>query len=112
MKPPIKSLADLKPAATAGAYARPTPKVARRKTAKVLTAEEKAAFLASGSHIEGVIGGSYGLLPLNFTSPKPTANPSRRPIAMLWISAPKMTPPHTPRTKLPPLFLSIETPRY
>ena len=31
----------------AGAYARPTPKVARRKTAKVLTPEEKAAFLAS-----------------------------------------------------------------
>ena len=47
MKPPIKRPADLKPAATAGAYARPTPKVARRKTAKVLTAEEKAAFLAS-----------------------------------------------------------------
>lgn len=47
MKPPIKRLADLKPAAIAGAYARPTPKVVRRKTAKVLTAEEKAAFLAS-----------------------------------------------------------------
>lgn len=47
MKPPIKSLADLKPATSAGAYARPTPKVARRKTAKVLSPEEKAAFLAS-----------------------------------------------------------------
>lgn len=47
MKPPIKRLADLKPAVTTGAYARPTPKVVRRKTAKVLTAEEKAAFLAS-----------------------------------------------------------------
>ncbi|WP_454713484.1 hypothetical protein [Caulobacter segnis] len=48
MKPPIKRLADLKPAsAAAGAYARPTPKVARRKTAKVLTDEERAAFLAS-----------------------------------------------------------------
>lgn len=48
MKSPIKSLADLKPAAApAGAYARPTPKVARRKTAKVLTDEERAAFLAS-----------------------------------------------------------------
>jgi len=46
MKPPIKRLADLKPA-TAGAYARPTPKVVRRKTAKVLSPEEKAAFLAS-----------------------------------------------------------------
>lgn len=47
MKPPIKSLSDLKPSVQAGAYARPTPKVARRKTAKVLTPEEKAAFLAS-----------------------------------------------------------------
>jgi hypothetical protein len=47
MKPPIKSLADLKPAAPTQAYARPTPKVSRQKTAKVLTAEERAAFLAS-----------------------------------------------------------------
>jgi hypothetical protein len=48
MKPPIKRLADLKPASTpAGPYARPTPMVARRKTAKVLTDEERAAFLAS-----------------------------------------------------------------
>jgi hypothetical protein len=48
MKPPIKRQADLKPsAASTGAYARPTPKVSRRKTAKVLTVEERAAFLAS-----------------------------------------------------------------
>lgn len=48
MKPPIKSLADLKPSsAPSGAYARPTARVSRQKTAKVLTAEEKAAFLAS-----------------------------------------------------------------
>lgn len=47
MKPPIKSLADLKPSAPAEAYARPTPRVSRQKTAKVLTAEERAAFLAS-----------------------------------------------------------------
>jgi hypothetical protein len=48
MKPPIKRLADLKPSSPqAGAYARPTPKVARRQTAKVLTDEERAAFLAS-----------------------------------------------------------------
>lgn len=49
MKPPIKRLADLKPSATpqTKTYARPTPKVSRRKTAKVLTAEERAAFLAS-----------------------------------------------------------------
>ena len=48
MKPPIKRLADLKPSsAQASAYARPTPRVARRKTAKVMTDEERAAFLAS-----------------------------------------------------------------
>ncbi len=48
MKPPIKRLSDLKPTApSAGAYARPTPKVARRKSAKVLTDAERAAFLAS-----------------------------------------------------------------
>ena len=44
----MKRLADLKPAVPqGGAYARPSPKVSRLKTAKVLTAEEKAAFLAS-----------------------------------------------------------------
>jgi hypothetical protein len=55
MKPPTKRLTDLKPAPPkAGAravsdttYAPPTPKVARRPPAKVLTAAEKAAFLAS-----------------------------------------------------------------
>lgn len=48
MKPPIKSLADLKPSTgQTQAYARPTPKVSRQKTAKVLTAQERAAFLAS-----------------------------------------------------------------
>jgi hypothetical protein len=48
MKPPIKRLADLKPSSPrAEAYARPTPKVTRRKTAKVMTDEERAAFLAS-----------------------------------------------------------------
>jgi hypothetical protein len=48
MKPPIKSLADLRPAEPqAQTYARPTPKVSRRKTAKVLSAEERAAFLAA-----------------------------------------------------------------
>jgi hypothetical protein len=48
MKPPIKSLADLKPGSRQPqAYARPTPKVSRQKTAKVLTAQERAAFLAS-----------------------------------------------------------------
>ena len=49
MKPPIKRLGDLKPSSPAatGAYARPSPKVARRQSAKVLTEAEKAAFLAS-----------------------------------------------------------------
>ncbi len=49
MKPPVKkTFADLKPAAPPpGVYAPPTPKVARRKPGKTLTAAEKAAFLAS-----------------------------------------------------------------
>jgi hypothetical protein len=47
MKPPIKTLADLKPAAPTTAYARPTPKVSRQKSAKVLSDAERAAFLAS-----------------------------------------------------------------
>lgn len=47
MKPPPKRLSDLKPAsAPTGVYAPPTPKVSRRKPAKVLTAAERAAFLA------------------------------------------------------------------
>jgi hypothetical protein len=48
MKPPIKTLADRKhSAAQTDVYARPTPRVSKRKTAKVLSAEERAAFLAS-----------------------------------------------------------------
>ncbi len=48
MKPPTKRLGDLKPAAgQAGAYARPTPRVSRQKSAKVLTEAERKAFLAS-----------------------------------------------------------------
>ena len=48
MKPPIKRFADLKgPPPPAETFAPPTPKVARRKPGKVLTAAEKAAFLAS-----------------------------------------------------------------
>lgn len=48
MKPPVKRLAGHKPPANqTDAYARPTPKVSRQKTAKVLTVEERAAFLAS-----------------------------------------------------------------
>ena len=47
-KPPVKRFADLKPApGPVGVYAPPTPKVSRQKKGKVLTAAEKAAFLAS-----------------------------------------------------------------
>ncbi|MET0338841.1 MAG: hypothetical protein ABW063_13900 [Caulobacter sp.] len=50
MKPPVKRLSDLKggtPAASPSTYAPPSPRVSRQKKAKVLTPEEKAAFLAS-----------------------------------------------------------------
>ena len=48
MKPPVKRLSDLKGGTPgAGVYAPPTPKVSRQKRAKVLTAAERAAFLAS-----------------------------------------------------------------
>jgi len=48
MKPPIKRLSDLKGGSKpAGVFAPPTPKVSRQKKAKVLTAAERAAFLAS-----------------------------------------------------------------
>ena len=53
MKPPIKRLSDLKPATQAEVYARATPKASRRKTAKVLTPAEKAAFLASRPDLAG-----------------------------------------------------------
>jgi hypothetical protein len=47
MKPPTRRLSDLgKPSPTA-TYAPPTPKVSRQKRGKVLTAAERAAFLAS-----------------------------------------------------------------
>lgn len=49
MKPPRTRLTDLKGGAPAGAntFAAPTPKVSRQKKGKVLTAAERAAFLAS-----------------------------------------------------------------
>jgi hypothetical protein len=54
LKKPIKRLSDLKPSTPqSGAYARPTPKVSRQKTAKVLTPEERAAFLASRPDLNG-----------------------------------------------------------
>ena len=45
--PPIKGLSNLRPAKPAATYAPPTPKVSRQKRAKVLTAAERAAFLAT-----------------------------------------------------------------
>jgi len=47
MKTSLKSLAALRSATTAEAYARPSPKVSRMKKATVFTREERAAFLAS-----------------------------------------------------------------
>ena len=47
-KPPPKRFSDLKPAPPPpGVFAPPTPKVSRQKKGRVLTAAEKAAFLAS-----------------------------------------------------------------
>jgi len=49
MKPPIKRLSDLKPKADPASkiFQPPTPRVSRQKKGVVLTAAEKAAFLAS-----------------------------------------------------------------
>ena len=48
MKTPPKRLSDLKGGSPdGGVYAPPTPRVPRRKPAKVLTAAERAAFLAT-----------------------------------------------------------------
>ena len=48
MKPPKTRLSDLKGgSAPASTYAPPTPKVSRQKKAKVLSAAEREAFLAS-----------------------------------------------------------------
>ena len=48
MKPPPRRLSDLKGGTPKpGVYAPPTPKVSRQQKAKVLTAAERAAFLAS-----------------------------------------------------------------
>jgi hypothetical protein len=47
MKPPLKSFGDLrKTGSQPSTYAPPTPKVSRQKKAKVLTAAERAQFLA------------------------------------------------------------------
>jgi hypothetical protein len=47
-KHPIKSLADLKGGTGASrTYEKPSPRMARLKPGRVLSAEEKAAFLAS-----------------------------------------------------------------
>jgi len=48
MKPPPSKtrLSDLKPATKTAVFEPPTPRVSRQKRGKVLTAAEKAAFLA------------------------------------------------------------------
>jgi hypothetical protein len=54
MKPPKKTLSDLRrPSGETGTYAPPTPRVSRRKPAKVLTAAERAAFLAARPDLKG-----------------------------------------------------------
>jgi hypothetical protein len=54
MKPPVKRLSDLKGGTpkVSGVYDKPTPKVSRQQKAKVLTAAEKAAFLAGRPDLE------------------------------------------------------------
>ena len=48
MKPPVKRLGDLKGGTKpAGMFAPPTPKVSRQKKGVVMSAAERAAFLAS-----------------------------------------------------------------
>ncbi|MFL5295922.1 MAG: hypothetical protein ACJ798_06020 [Phenylobacterium sp.] len=59
MKRPPTRLSDLKGGSPAGAktYAQPTPRVSRQKKAKVLTAAERAAFLASRPDLTPKRGG-------------------------------------------------------
>jgi hypothetical protein len=47
MTPPFKKLGDVQASRPTATYAAPTPKVSRQKKAKVLTAAERAAFLAT-----------------------------------------------------------------
>ena len=51
MKPPVKP--PVRNAPNDNSYAPPTPKVSRQKKGKVLTAAEKAAFLASRPDLKG-----------------------------------------------------------
>jgi hypothetical protein len=55
MKPPPTRLSDLKGGTPASAktFAPPTPKVSRMKKGKVLTAAERAAFLAARPDLKG-----------------------------------------------------------
>lgn len=54
MKPPPKRLSDLRSTSgQTGTYAPPTPKVSRQKRGKVLTAAERAAFLAARPDLKG-----------------------------------------------------------
>ena len=53
MKPPLKMFSELKgPPKAPTTFAPPTPKVSRQKPGKVLTAAEKAAFLATRSDLK------------------------------------------------------------
>lgn len=47
MKPPKPRSPNDRPSADANTFAPPSPRVGRRKPAKVLTAAERAAFLAT-----------------------------------------------------------------
>lgn len=47
MAGPFKKLGDVQASRPAATFAPPTPKVSRQKKAKVLTAAERAAFLAT-----------------------------------------------------------------
>lgn len=53
MKPPFKPLANQQNGRPTATYAAPTPKVSRQKKAKVLSAAERAAFLASRPDLKG-----------------------------------------------------------
>jgi hypothetical protein len=55
MNPPPTRLSDLKGGTPASAktFAPPTPKVSRQKKGKVLTAAERAAFLAARPDLKG-----------------------------------------------------------
>ena len=88
MKPPITRLADLAPETKPQTYARPTPKVSRQKTAKVLTAAERAAFLASRPDLSSKSRGAAG--PAYSSAVAPRVAPTR------WARAAPMNSSRSP----------------